>query len=144
MKNIVVGIDFSQNSENALRHAVALALKSNAIVHVVWVKTPTASTKLDVSNEEEMMHKANEKLNEMVKWARAEAPKAQIQPVILEGKAYVKLTQYAANLPEGILVVGSHGASGFEEMFIGSNTMKVVGQRVSARCQAHYGCLRCW
>ncbi len=127
MKNIVVGIDFSQNSENALRHAVALALKSNAVVHVVWVKTPTASTKLDVSNEEEMMHKANERLNEMVKWARAEAPKAHIQPVILEGKAYVKLTQYAANLPEGILVVGSHGASGFEEMFIGSNTMKVVG-----------------
>ena len=102
MKNIVVGIDFSKNSENALRHAVALALKSNAVVHVVWVKTPTASTKLDVSNEEEMMHKANERLNEMVKWARAEAPKAHIQPVILEGKAYVKLTQYAANLPEGI------------------------------------------
>ena len=45
----------------------------------------------------------------------------------MEGKAYVKLTQYATNLPEPLLVIGSHGASGFEEMFIGSNTMKVVG-----------------
>ena len=36
MKNIVVGIDFSQNSENALRHAVALALKTDAKIHIVW------------------------------------------------------------------------------------------------------------
>ena len=127
MKNIVVGIDFSENSENALRHAIAVALKSKGVLHVVWVKTPTASTKLDVANEDDMMTKAHARLDEMVKWARAEAPKLVIQPVILEGKAYVKLTQYATNLPDSLLVIGSHGASGFEEMFIGSNTMKVVG-----------------
>lgn len=127
MKNIVVGIDFSQNSENALRHAVAVGLKTNAKIHVVWVKTPTAATKLDVEDEEQMMKKAHAKLDEMVALARQEAPKNEIQGVILEGKAYIKLTQYASNLPESLLVMGSHGASGFEEMFIGSNTMKVVG-----------------
>ncbi|MBO4645473.1 MAG: universal stress protein [Bacteroidales bacterium] len=127
MKNIVVGIDFSQNSENALRHAVAIGLRSNAKIHIVWVKTPTAATKLDVEDEDEMMKKAHVKLDEFVAHARMEAPKNEIQGVILEGKAYLKLTQYAANIPDALLVVGSHGASGFEEMFIGSNTMKVVG-----------------
>ena len=85
MKNIIVGIDFSENSENALRHAIAVALKSKAIIHVVWVKTPTASTKLDVSNEDDMMNKVHGRLNELVKWARAEAPSLEIRPVILEG-----------------------------------------------------------
>lgn len=127
MKNIVVGVDFSQNSENALRHAVAIGLKNNAKIHIVWVKTPTAAIKLDVTDEDEMLKKAHLKLDEMVALARAEAPKNEIQGVILEGKAHIKLTQYAYNLPDALLVVGSHGASGFEEMFIGSNTMKVVG-----------------
>lgn len=116
MKNIVVGIDFSQNSENALRHAVAMALKTKAKIHIVWVKTPTAASKLDVTDEDDMMNKAHARLDEFVAMARHEAPKNEIQGVILEGKAYVKLAQYAANLPEALLVVGSHGASGFEEM----------------------------
>lgn len=127
MKNIVVGVDFSENSENALRHAVAIGLKTKAKIHIVWVKTPTAATKLDVTDEDAMMSKAHVKLDELVDLARAEAPNNKLQGVILEGKAHIKLTQYATNLPDSLLVVGSHGASGFEEMFVGSNTMKVVG-----------------
>lgn len=127
MKNIVVGIDFSQNSVNALRHGAAIAIKSNAKIHIVWVKTPGAATKLGFTDEEQLLKKANTFLDDLVASTRAEVPKSEVQSVILEGKAYLKLTQYAANLPESILVVGSHGASGFEEMFVGSNTMKVVG-----------------
>ena len=127
MKNIVVGIDFSQNSENALRHAVALALKTKAKIHIVWVKTPGASNKLGVLEEKSLMKTAQARLDELLAESRAEAPKNEIQTVILEGKAYAEITQYAANLEDSILVVGSHGISGFEEMFIGSNTMKIVG-----------------
>lgn len=127
MKNIVVGIDFSQNSENALRHAVAVALKTKAKIHVVWVKTPTAASKLNVTDEAEMLRVAHSKLADLVALSRTEAPNNEIQDVILEGKAYLELAQFAANLPDSMLVVGSHGASGFEEMFVGSNTMKIVG-----------------
>ena len=127
MKNIVVGIDFSQNSENALRHAVALALKTNAKIHIVWVKTPGASNKLGIMDEKSLVKTAQDRLQELLAVSRAEAPKNEIQTVILEGKAYAEITQYAANLDDTILVVGSHGVSGFEEMFIGSNTMKIVG-----------------
>jgi len=127
MKNIVVGIDFSQNSENALRHAVALSLKTGAKIHVVWVKTPGAANKLGILDEKEMVRTAQVRLEELITSARAEAPKNEIQSVILEGKAYAEITQYAANLEDSLLVVGSHGVSGIEEMFIGSNTMKIVG-----------------
>ena len=43
MKNIVVGIDFSKNSLNALKHAVAIGLKTKGTLHLVWVKTPAVS-----------------------------------------------------------------------------------------------------
>ena len=39
-KNIIVGVDFSNSSLNALRHAISLALKTGADMHLVWVKTP--------------------------------------------------------------------------------------------------------
>lgn len=127
MKNIVVGIDFSENSENALRHGAAIAIKSNAKIHIVWVKTPGAFTKLGITGEVPLLEKVSALLDKLVEITRAEAPNCEVQSVILEGKAHIKLTQYASNLQDAILVMGSHGASGFEEMFVGSNTMKVVG-----------------
>lgn len=127
MKNIVVGIDFSKNSENALRHGVAVALKTNAKLHIVWVKNPASGEKLGATDDNHMLELAQAKLAELEKISRIEAPGHEINSVILEGKPYLKIAQYAENLPESLLIVGSHGASGFEEMFVGSNTMKIVG-----------------
>ena len=127
MKNIVVGIDFSKNSENALRHGVAVALKTNAKLHIVWVKNPASGEKLGATDDNHMLELAQAKLAELEKISRTEAPGHEINSVILEGKPYLKIAQYAENLPESLLIVGSHGASGFEEMFVGSNTMKIVG-----------------
>ena len=39
-KNIIVGVDFSNSSKNAMRHAVSIALKTGADLHLIWVKTP--------------------------------------------------------------------------------------------------------
>lgn len=127
MKNIVVGIDFSKNSENALRHGVAVALKTNAKLHIVWVKNPASGEKLGATDDNHMLELAQAKLAELEKISRTEAPGHEINSVILEGKPYLKIAQYAENLPESLLIVGSHGASSFEEMFVGSNTMKIVG-----------------
>lgn len=127
MKHIVVGIDFSANSENALRHAIAIALKTQAKIHLVWVKTPTTASKLNATDETHMLDLAHERLSVLVELSKAEAPNNEITHVVLEGKAYLEISQYAYNLPDSLLVVGSHGASGFEEMFVGSNTMKIVG-----------------
>ena len=81
MKNIVVGIDFSQNSENALRHAVALALKTDAKIHIVWVKTPGASSKLGALDEKTLVKTAQDRLEKLLDVSRAEAPENDIQTV---------------------------------------------------------------
>ena len=126
MKNIVVGIDFSENSINSLKHAIAIALKTGAALHLVWVKTPGVTKGLGESNIDEYTRKANKKLQELLKACKAETPKSAAQSVILEGKPFVEIPKYASNLENAIIVIGTHGISGFEERFIGSNAFKTI------------------
>ncbi len=126
MKNIIVGIDFSKNSINSLRHAVAIALKTSATLHLVWVKTPGVTKGLGKGNRNDFVKIANEKLEKLINDCKKEAPNAKIQSVILEGKPFVELTKYAANLDDVIIAIGTHGVSGFEENFIGSNAYRTA------------------
>ena len=51
MKNIIVGIDFSNSSMVAMRHAVAICLRTQASLHLVWVKTPSVSSSANEFDE---------------------------------------------------------------------------------------------
>jgi nucleotide-binding universal stress UspA family protein len=126
MKNIVVGIDFSENSINSMRHAVAISLKNNATIHLVWVKTIGSSRVAQVADVTNYTAKMNDCLVDLVAQCRQESPKSQIQSVILEGRPFIEIPKYAANLRESIIVIGTHGNSGFEERIIGSNAMKTI------------------
>jgi nucleotide-binding universal stress UspA family protein len=126
MKNIIVGIDFSPNSINALKHAIAISLKSGGALHLVWVKSPGTAKALDLDIKDNISHIAQAKLNELLKDCKAEAPKNEAHSIILEGKPANEMIKYASNLPDSMIVMGTHGISGFEEMFVGSNAFKVV------------------
>lgn len=126
MKNIVVGIDFSNNSINSLKHAVAISLKTGGALHLIWVKTPGASNGLGNGSIDNFSKIANEKLDALVKECKAESPASPVQSVILEGKPFREIPKYASNLEEAIIVIGTHGVSGFEERFIGSNAYKTI------------------
>jgi nucleotide-binding universal stress UspA family protein len=126
MKNIVVGIDFSQNACNAMRHAVAIAIKTKGTIHLVWVKTPGVSQNIVKENSLDYAKSAEKKLNELVKQCKAEAPSCEVHGVILEGKTSKQLTKFASNLSDSTLVIGTHGISGFEEFFVGSNAFKSI------------------
>lgn len=126
MKNIVVGIDFSKSSYNALKHAVAISIKTQGKIHLVWVKTPSTMNKVPKSEMKAVIKKAQSALTELVGECKREAPTNSITSVILEGRSPNELTKYAANLPDAMLVMGTHGMSG-KDVFAGSNAMKAVG-----------------
>lgn len=127
MKNIVVGIDFSANSINSMRHATAIALKTNAEMHLVWVKTPGVTKGLANANRGDYINLASNKLDELIEECKKEAPDNAFKKVILEGKPFAELPRYASTLKNSMIVLGTHGVSGFEEMFVGSNAFKTVG-----------------
>lgn len=127
MQNIVVGIDFSNSSMTALRHAVAIAIRSKATLHLVWIKTPGAAKSANEMNEDmTYMQHIQAKMEELVAQCKQESPESHVNSVILEGKVHLELTKYANNLTKSIIVMGAHGASGFEEGYIGNNAFRVI------------------
>lgn len=127
MKNIVVGVDFSNCSMNAMRHAVSISIRNHAKLHLVWVKTPKtfADTESDKKTGD-YMSKATAKLQEWARMCKQESPASEVNTVILDGKIHIVLVQYAANLPESIIALGTHGISGFEEGYIGNNAYRLI------------------
>lgn len=125
MKNIVVGIDFSPNSENALKHAVAIAIRVKATIHLVYVKSPKA-TAIKGKNYLSFEKDAEKRLTELTEDVMREAPMCIVQSIILEGKPAIEICKYTHNLIDSMMVVGTHGASGFDEKQVGSNTLRIV------------------
>lgn len=125
-KNIVVGVDFSNSSHNAMRHAVSLALKTRAELHLVWVKTPGVSNNVTEDKGVNYINNVQKSLEDWKNECKMEAPDIEVNAVILEGKVHVEILKYAANLSVPMIVMGSHGTSGFEEGYIGNNANRLI------------------
>jgi len=129
MKNIVVGIDFSKNSYNAMKHAIAISLKNKAKLHLAWVKTAAMKTDFAMTTAaKDFLVAVKDKLKQWEEECKAEAPESSVTSVILEGKPASELCNYAAYLPKSMIVMGTHGVSGFEEFFVGNNAFKTINQ----------------
>ena len=132
MKTILVPIDFSADSINALEHAIIIANKVEAsirLIHVVKSKnfeapfvinefTSTLSNSID-----DFMKRILEKYEKKVKGG--------MDFKIREGKIYREICNQAKYDDAYLIIMGTHGVSGFEEKVIGSNAYRVV---VNAPC----------
>lgn len=126
MKNVIVGVDFSNNSLNVLKHAVAAAVRCNAAIHLVWVRTPAIMRHANIEGKDAFTEEIRAKLKALESEVEKEAPNCEVNSVVLEGKAAIELTKFANNFEDPILAVGTHGMSGYEEKFVGSNVTRVV------------------
>lgn len=130
MKKILVPTDFSKHAEYALKVAAQIARKDNSEIIVVhMLELPTTGNDAITSSHE---------IPELMLFKNAAIAKLDhlMTAPYLEGIKTTKLIQFEIAF-DGIMknekshnadliVMGSHGASGFQEMFIGSNTEKVV------------------
>ena len=130
MKKILVPTDFSEQAENALKVAVQLAKKYDSEIYLLhMLELPLQE--MDVMNTPSALPEAMFFMK--LAQQRFEAILAQDY---LEG---IKVHDIVKNYPSfggiidtchehkvDLIVMGSFGASGFKEMFIGSNAEKVV------------------
>lgn len=125
-KKIVVGVDFSDCSFNALEHAISIAQKAKSGITMVWVNHLDYSKEIfsvepkEITNEvtrrfEEVIHKFNDKL-----WGEP------LDYRITKGKIYKEICEVAEEIDAFLIVIGTHGSSGFEEFWIGSNANRMV------------------
>lgn len=125
-KTILVGIDFSDCSLNAFEHALSIAEKAEANLMLIWVNKPDNTRNLYNLGADEIMRKAEKQLSEMVEKYQHKLTKGSIDFVTRTGKVYAELVAVAEELDVFLIVIGTHGSSGFEEFWIGSNANRIV------------------
>ena len=129
MKKILVPTDFSQHAENALRVAAQIAKKNNSeIILLHMLELPHQEIDLiGGSSIPEIMFfkkRAFSNLEKLVNEDFLEGIK--ISEIVQFEKAFDGILEVSRKNKVNLIVMGSHGSSGFQELFIGSNTEKVV------------------
>ncbi|NCA75247.1 MAG: universal stress protein [Alphaproteobacteria bacterium] len=126
MNKIVVAIDFSECSINAFLHALSIAEHCEGELILLWVEK-TANEKEQFGEKTRQTHKDVERaFEDLVARYQPEHPDVKMTWKIRKGKIYKEVTAEARTLNAMIIVTGTHGASGFEEFWIGSNANKIV------------------
>ena len=129
MKKIIVPIDFSEHSEYALRTAVKLAAKGNAEIlalHMLEMSDLmlTASDGLQYEKASFFIKLSEQKFEKFLD--KPYLKNVKITPIIKHFKVFSEVNDVAKKHDADIVVMGSQGASGIKDFFIGSNTERVV------------------
>jgi len=133
---ILVPIDFSVHSKNALKYAVPLAEKFRASLHLVYVVEPTIyPADLGFGQvvlpgvEEELREKGAEELQALMDKEIGNRVKSSC--AVRTGNPHQEILREAEELGVAMIVVATHGHSGVEHMLFGSTADRIVR---NARC----------
>lgn len=129
MKKIIVPIDFSRHSEYALEVAAGLAKKNNAELLVLHMLELSSALLTNTRNDQQantifLLKIAEAKFEEFLKKDFLEG--VSVTPIVKHFKVFSEVNDVAMEHDAELVVMGSHGTSGARDVFIGSNTEKVV------------------
>jgi len=137
MKRILVPTDFSPLAERALKVAAQLAQQFNGEIYLLhMLELPlqlvqsTSSGSAVASNSQSLpealffMKLAKKRFGEIMYQPYLEGIK--VHETVEFHQAFEGIMEVSQEHDCDLIIMGSHGASGFKEMFIGSNTEKVV------------------
>ena len=137
IRRILCPIDFSDFSRRALDHAIAIARWYESTVTALHVFSPAPVPAFGpgpVAFEPIVLTAADrdQLLADTRAFAEAEvAPSVAIGAVVREGNTTAEILDQASSMNADLLVMGTHGRSGFERLLLGSVTEKVLRK---ARC----------
>lgn len=128
MKKIIIPIDFSEHSEYALKTAAKLAKKNKAELLVLHM-LEMSEIMLTASGEEPQkviyfLKLAEQRFEDFLNKDYLKGIK--VTPIVKHFKVFSEVNDMAQKYDADLIVMGSHGASGMKEFFIGSNTERVV------------------
>ncbi len=124
---IVVGIDFSTASDNALDHAVHIADKFNNELLLLYVYEESGLRTIFGGGVEKdiLMDTISKKLDEKVSDIKREYPELRVDKLIKEGKIWKQIIKTADSVGGDSIFIGFHGESAYEQV-MGSTTSRVL------------------
>lgn len=132
MKKILVPTDFSEQAENALRLAAQFARRNKAEIYLlhmlelpVEMTNPVGDTRTsDLPEALYFMKLAKKRFSEML--SRPYLQGLTVHETVQFHQAFEGIMETSKKHDCDFIIMGSQGATGFKEMFVGSNTEKVV------------------
>lgn len=121
--HILVGIDFSDSSARAMYHALVLAERLGAVMHLGHISVPTTNVAantdlgLNVPSEFEDEQQARERLERMRAML---CTSVQVELHLRTGDPVQGLLDLAEELRPDMLIVGSHGRGAVMRLLLGS------------------------
>jgi len=124
MKNIIVPIDFSTDSYNGLSFAIVVANEIESDITLVYVQKP--ANDLYPNSRKAIMEKAQLAMEDIVERFSDKLLTGKINYKIREGIVHKEIVNQAKYNDSCMIICSTHGQSGFESIFIGSNAFKIV------------------
>ena len=132
ISTVLVPTDLSAESHKALRYGAALAKKFSAELHVVYVEEidyaipgPALLGSNPLASDTEEARSVQEQL-------RAEIG-TSVSPTFhgRTGRAYDQICRFARELNADLVIMATHGRTGFKRLVLGSNAERVVQHSTS-------------
>lgn len=130
MKKILVPTDFSDQAENALKVAAQLAKKHGSEIYLLHMleiplqEIDALSTPSALPEAMFFMKLAEQKFEILL--SKDYLKGIQVHDIVKNYPSFSSVIDTCHEHNVNLIVMGSHGASGLKEMFIGSNAEKVV------------------
>ncbi|MFA3783151.1 universal stress protein [Melioribacteraceae bacterium 4301-Me] len=131
IKKILVPIDFSDYSKNALKYAVNFAKYFNAKMYLIYVIEPIvypadfSMGQVAIPTINIDIHKrAEEELNSLAK--NFVGTELEVETIIKTGKPFVEIYETAKEKDVDLIIIATHGHTGVEHLLFGSTAEKVV------------------
>lgn len=129
MKKIIVPIDFSEHSEYALKAAAKLAKRNGSEILALHMLEMSDTLLTTDDNEQHQkiiffLKLAEKRFTEFLE--KDYLSDVNVTPIVKHFKVFSEVNDVAREHKADLIVMGSHGASGFKEFFVGSNTERVV------------------
>jgi nucleotide-binding universal stress UspA family protein len=131
IRKILLPTDFSEVAENAIHTAVAICTRHKAelvLVHVLEDQFALFAPEAVAVPFEENADRRNNVAETLVALAQPLAERFDIvvSTLVLSGDPAENICQWSAVNSIDLIIMGTHGASGLREFFIGSNAYRVV------------------
>ncbi len=129
MKKILVPIDFSEHSLNALNYGIEIANKLNADLKVIHVRTKKNAYRYNYQDAIEALKDRVEDWLDDIIITNKDKYKVEgktFNYCIREGNIFQEISNQAKYDDTTLIVAGTHGASGFEDKWLGSNAYRLV------------------
>jgi nucleotide-binding universal stress UspA family protein len=128
---IIITTDFSETSYLAIKHGAFIAQYTKGevfLIHIItkhWEKFNVFTPSITLENIEKASTAVQQKLEELAADIRKDYG-VKVTTIVNTGNPTSEIIKFAKEIEAGLVVMGTHGYSSWEDLTIGSNALKVL------------------